>query len=218
MSIQENGQRLWRSSVAAGWKIVRCAERAMSQYYHWWQQGSKFNLYSNHLNTKHLWLFGHFLSCFQMVWFRDLADHLNSGHFRLLNRHFLSSFQTTNWNRTIGMSDLSGIQMFTVHWEFIWILDSMGVWYSNGKVKWLGGPFKYRTFGTINRLFSVWFSDHHSNTGPFDCQAQIYHFCTRLVRHSEGYFNGLDWYLNGGDLPAFQMVLLYKCSVFVSSL
>ena len=90
----------------------------------------------------------------------------------------------------------------------IWILDSMGDRYSNGKVKWLGGPFKYRTLGTINRLFSVWFSDHHSNTGPFDYQAQIYHFCTRLVRHSEGYFNGLDWYLNGGDLPTFQMVLL----------
>ena len=78
----------------------------------------------------------------------------------------------------------------------IWKLNSMGDRYSNGKVKWLGGPFKYRTLGTINRLFSVWFSDHHSNTGPFDYQAQIYHFCTRLVRHSEGYFNGLDWYLN----------------------
>ena len=27
---------------------------------------------------------------------------------------------------------------------FIWILDSMGFWYSNGKVKWLGRPFKYQ--------------------------------------------------------------------------
>ena len=34
-----------------------------------------------------------------------------------------------------------------------WILNSMGVWYSNSKVKWLGQPFKYRTFWNINRLF-----------------------------------------------------------------
>ena len=32
---------------------------------------------------------------------------------------------------------------------FIWILESMGVWYSNGKVTRLGRPFKYRTFWTL---------------------------------------------------------------------
>ena len=36
---------------------------------------------------------------------------------------------------------------------FIWILDSMGVWYSNGKVKWLGRPSKHLTFWTINKLY-----------------------------------------------------------------
>ena len=49
---------------------------------------------------------------------------------------------------------------------FIWILDSMGVRYSNGKVTWLGGRFEYQTFWTINRLFqsgfqtTIWISDH----------------------------------------------------------
>ena len=37
--------------------------------------------------------------------------------------------------------------------KFIWILDCMGVWYSNGKVMWLGGPFKYQIFWIMNRLF-----------------------------------------------------------------
>ena len=45
---------------------------------------------------------------------------------------------------------------------FTWIRDSMGVWYSNGKVTWL--------------------SDHHSNTRSFDNQTQIYHLNTRQVR------------------------------------
>ena len=52
----------------------------------------------------------------------------------------------------------------------------LGVRYSNGKVTWLGGPF-----WTINRLFSVRFSDHNSNIGPFDNRTQIYHLYTRLV-------------------------------------
>ena len=32
-------------------------------------------------------------------------------------------------------------------------MDSLGVWYSICKVMWLGGPFKYWTIWTINRLF-----------------------------------------------------------------
>ena len=71
--------------------------------------------------------------------------------------------------------------------RFIWIQDSMGVWYSNGKVTWLGGPFKYRTFWTINTLFSVRFSDHLLNTRPFENRTQIYHSNTRLVWYSDGY-------------------------------
>ena len=77
----------------------------------------------------------------------------------------------------------------TVHLNarFFWILDSMGVQYSNGKVTWLGRLFKYQAFCTINRLFSVRFSDHHSNTGPFDMRKQIQHLKTRLVWYSDGY-------------------------------
>ena len=77
----------------------------------------------------------------------------------------------------------------TVHLNtvFIWIPDIVGVRYSNGKVTWLGGPFKYRTFWTINWLFSVRFSDHHLNTEPFDNRTQIYHLNTRLVQFSDGY-------------------------------
>ena len=54
--------------------------------------------------------------------------------------------------------------------------------YSNSKIPWLGGPLEYRTFWTINRVFSVRFSDHHSN------RTQIYPLNTRLVRYSDGYY------------------------------
>ena len=37
---------------------------------------------------------------------------------------------------------------------FIWIPDSMGVWYSNGSVTWLGRQFGYRTFGPEIGFFS----------------------------------------------------------------
>ena len=67
-----------------------------------------------------------------------------------------------------------------------WLL---GVRYSNGKVPWLGGPFKYRTFWTINRLFSSPVFRPSFNTGPFNNQTQIYHLNTRLVRYSDGYCN-----------------------------
>ena len=52
---------------------------------------------------------------------------------------------------------------------FIWILYSMGVQYSNGKVTWLGRPFKYQTFRAINMLFqsdfqtTIWILDHFAN-------------------------------------------------------
>ena len=66
----------------------------------------------------------------------------------------------------------------------------MGVWYSNGsQATWW--TIWFQTFWTINRLFSVQFSDHHSNTGPFDNWTQIYHLNTRQVRYSDGY-----WYSN----------------------
>ena len=52
---------------------------------------------------------------------------------------------------------------------------------------WPGGLFKYQKFWTINILFSVQFSDCHSNTGPFDNRTQIYLLNTRLVWYSDAY-------------------------------
>ena len=39
----------------------------------------------------------------------------------------------------------------------------------------------------LTRLFSVRFTYHYLNTGPFDNQAQIHHLKTRLVQYSNGY-------------------------------
>ena len=73
-----------------------------------------------------------------------------------------------------------------VTWRIIWIpyiLDHKQAFFSPD----FGPPFEYRTFWTINRLFSVQFLDHHLNTEPFDNWTQIYHFDTRLVQYSDGY-------------------------------
>ena len=91
---------------------------------------------------------------------------------------------------------------------FIWILGSMGVRYSNGKVRWLGGPFKYQTFWTINRL--IWSSfqttillpDHFTNL-PFEYQTSLvlrwllYHLNTPNIRTYD---------LSDTFLSRFQMV------------
>ena len=73
---------------------------------------------------------------------------------------------------------------------YSWILDSMGVQYSNDKVQWLG-----RQISDVldhKQAFSVWFSDHHLITGPFDNRTKIYHSNTRLVQFSDGY-SALWW-------------------------
>ena len=75
-----------------------------------------------------------------------------------------------------------------------WIPNSMGVLYSNGKLKSLSGPFEYQTFWTINKLFSFRFSDHHLNSSPFYNQTQINHSNTRLVQYSDGYCMHFCWY------------------------
>ena len=70
---------------------------------------------------------------------------------------------------------------YTCNWAFeyqttvtIWLLDiwipasnyTMGVWYSNGLVMWLGRPLENWTFWTINKLFqsgfqtTIWILDH----------------------------------------------------------
>ena len=76
---------------------------------------------------------------------------------------------------------------------FIWIPDSMNVRYSNGKVTWLGRPFEYRTFWTINRpyksgfLTNIWIPDHLTTRLKSTQSTQIYYLNTRLVRYSDGY-------------------------------
>ena len=90
---------------------------------------------------------------------------------------------------------------------------------------WLGGIFKYRTVWT--QPFSVWFLDHHLNTGPFDNQTQIYLLNTCLVQYSNGFCSsnampmasekrtseysgdlkfGIVWILNSWKEVALQMI------------
>ena len=84
-----------------------------------------------------------------------------------------------------------------------WIPDSIGVRYSNGKAMWLGRTFEYWKFWTINRLFSVWFSDHYSNT-TFDNRTKIYYLNTRLVLYSYGY---LFYWKNGQNVVLWKVLL-----------
>ena len=53
--------------------------------------------------------------------------------------------------------------------EFTWIPYS-SEYRTQYRTVWVSG---YQTFWTLNRLFSVWFSDHHSNNGPFDNRTEI---------------------------------------------
>ena len=69
---------------------------------------------------------------------------------------------------------------------FIWIPSSMGVQYLNGKVHDLADHSNTGRFGPWTG-FSVRFSDHRSNTGPFDNQTQTYHSNNGLIWYSDGY-------------------------------
>ena len=91
--------------------------------------------------------------------------------------------------KSVKLNKLYSNHLNTQHMNprFIWIPDSMGVWYLNGKVTWLGIPFDYRNILDHKQAFSVWFSDQHLSTGPFDYRTQIYHLNTRLALYSDGY-------------------------------
>ena len=96
---------------------------------------------------------------------------------------FLAAPHVVVWPFTeLNLFFIYSFHMNTRHLNtwFTWILDAIGVRYSNGKVMWLGGPFEYRTFWTINKLFSVRFLHLHLNTRPFDNRTQIYQLNTRL--------------------------------------
>ena len=47
-------------------------------------------------------------------------------------------------------------------------------------------PNEFMTY-LSKQVFSVLFSNHHSNTRPIDNRTQIYHLNTILVRYSDGY-------------------------------
>ena len=49
------------------------------------------------------------------------------------------------------------------------------------KSRHLADHSKTGHFGPLTSFFSVWFSDHHSNTGSFDNRTQIYHSNTRYI-------------------------------------
>ena len=116
----------------------------------------------------------------------DISDSQSFSVSGTTKTHFLISFQNTV---TIRLTDACTLNIWI---QNRWIPDT-GFPVFNCKVMWLGGPFEYWTFWTINRLFSVWFSNHFLNFRPFDNQTQIWHLNARLVRYSDGYctFGGL---------------------------
>ena len=61
------------------------------------------------------------------------------------------------------------------------------VWFSDGLITWLGGPFKNRIFFTTEHIIFVQFPDHHLKTRPFDNWSCLDHLNTRLVWYSDGY-------------------------------
>ena len=77
-----------------------------------------------------------------------------------------SSFQIRGWSmsqctdkfkvsfKPTGIGIQWGSEIRHLDTRFYWILDSMGVLYSNAKVTWLGKSFEYRAFWTMNRLLT----------------------------------------------------------------
>ena len=105
-----------------------------------------------------------------------------SAYYRERTRFSKASLRLSNTPKSWKVGLICFLFKYTVT---IWILDSMGVWYSNGKVTWLGRPFEYQTFCTINRLFqsgfqnTIWIPDWQPDTN--------YHLNTRLVWYSGRY-------------------------------
>ena len=77
-----------------------------------------------------------------------------------------------SWDQFVNRQLFINITVYLYHVQYsgtvnIWIPDSMGVWYSNGEVTWIGRPFKYHTFWTTKRLFSLVFRP------PFEYQTGL---------------------------------------------
>ena len=100
----------------------------------------------------------------------------------------------------------------------------MSVCYSNGKVTWLGGPLKYWTFWTINRLFqlglqtTIWIPDHLTTGQKYTIwkpdlpgiQMVCVYYSELKWYDSSLYRNHLNhgqvWYSNGPNVSSCQMV------------
>ena len=107
-----------------------------------------------------------------------------------LTRTKMLAFQMANWItdylNSRQLSSFHHLNSLLVPFWITWLLNGIGVLYSNGIVTWLGCPFQYWTFWTINRLLQssfqniIWIPDHlttyHLNTGQ---------------RHSDGYCGNL---------------------------
>ena len=75
-----------------------------------------------------------------------------------------------NWCLLFNVTSLDSNKGKSIIWQNMnkinILFDCLRIWLQ--VISLLGVPFEYMTFWTINRLFSVHFSDHHLNTGPFD--------------------------------------------------
>ena len=99
------------------------------------------------------------------IWRLQRGQHLQK-HSKWRTHKSRLGFKTEGQNGGKKLDYSNHLNTEHLNTWFIWIPDSMGVWYSNGKLTWLAD---------------------HSNAIYFDKPTQIYHSNTRLVRYSDGY-------------------------------
>ena len=127
--------------------------------------------YSRDLNTKLVWCSnGQKVVGCQMVWYLNTGQprHLNTRQMDTIFSYVLLWY--SNGRSSTRYSNVSGIQMVGI--QIPTVLDIFNQ----------------------TPAFSVWLSDHLSETGPFNHQTQIYHFNSGLVWYSDGYFNNLIFF------------------------
>ena len=140
--------------------------------------------YSGDLNTKLVWYSnGQKVVGCQMVWYLNTWQprHLNTRQMDAIFSYVLLWY--SNGRSSTRYSNVSGIQMVGI--QIPTVLDIF-----NQKP-----------------AFSVWLSDHLSETGPFNHRILIYHFnnglvCIQMVTLTIRYFSGLPFYLRSKQVVA----------------